>query len=334
MRVSHGSLFRFALLSRPCSQDHKTLFRIVTRGGAETYVGDAENIVGVPDGGLVALGDGDEVGHAGHEGPAHEGSEGPLHPPLAALVCIPQPVDDGSILGLEVGLDARRNVIVVGRRAQQRVGQREGDEPSDGQDEEGEELALLEGSKRDVSGVRIERGGRNSSTVCLAAAQTDSPVHRTSSRNSWCLSGALSPSRDGERGEAVERWWSGRSGQTEETAGKRLCWDRNDRQEQQGERGSEGNGRATRGACSAQRVVGLAIYAYNGVSRYRPWNCKYKLSPRFGASRASTGACHWSAVGFSVLPPPTSGRHRVLMPEVDYVIRQWRPGSAYSVLGS
>lgn len=107
-----------------------------------TNLGDAQDVVGIPDFEHLGLGHDNEVGHGGHEEPAGEGEEHPLDAPLLALLGQAQRLDDVGMLDLVVGDDAGGRLVVAAGGPQQGVGQGDGDEAGEGEDEEGEELGL------------------------------------------------------------------------------------------------------------------------------------------------------------------------------------------------
>lgn len=84
----------------------------------------------------------DQVHHASHDDPTDKRKEESLDPSLLALLRRSQVLDDIGIRGLVVGLDARRQRVIVGRRSQQSVGKRKGHKSSYCENKEREELAL------------------------------------------------------------------------------------------------------------------------------------------------------------------------------------------------
>lgn len=107
-----------------------------------TYLGNAENVIWVPELVVDLLRRHDQVGHGAHQGPAGDRNNGALDPALAALLRGPQRVDDVGMFLLVVGLDGLSLVAGVAVGLEQRVRQGERDEAAEGEDEEGEEFGL------------------------------------------------------------------------------------------------------------------------------------------------------------------------------------------------
>lgn len=84
----------------------------------------------------------DQVDHGGHESPADDDEQGALDPTLLPLLRIATRLYEVLMLGLEVGLNAWRLGLDVFGGEKESVGEREGDEARQGEDEDGEELPL------------------------------------------------------------------------------------------------------------------------------------------------------------------------------------------------
>jgi hypothetical protein len=84
----------------------------------------------------------DQIHHARHESPPQDDEDGPLDLALLPLLRRPQRRYNVAMLDGVIRRDARRKRIVVGALPEEAVCQGKGDQAGDGQDEEGEKLAL------------------------------------------------------------------------------------------------------------------------------------------------------------------------------------------------